>query len=474
MSSQFTSFVIFAEMRTGSNFLESNINALDNVICHGEAFNPAFIGYPKRDDILGVSKTMRDSDPNVLLDKICDQDGVLGGFRYFNDHDPRILDRILADEGCAKIILTRNPLDSYVSLQIAKETNQWKLGNVKQRKEAKVHFDASEFADHLSVIQSFQVILLNRLQMTGQTAFYLAYEDLKSLEVMNGLAKWLGVNAKIEGLDKSLKPQNPASILTKVSNPQELEQGLTTLDRFNLGRTPNFEPRRGPMVRGYYTAAHSSLVFMPMSGGPKESILNWMAALDKASLADLKDGLNQKQLRDWKKNNPNFRSFTVLRHPVARAYSIFCQALLSVEDGAQGQLRKVVKQQFGAQLSGNKKGLNAADLRTDFLCFLNFLKANLSGQTSMPVSPLWASQTQTLAGFADVASPDYILREDELDQDLAYMCLKLGCEVTNFEQDQAVDDLPKLSDIYDDDIEEKCRSAYSRDYVTFGFRAWQT
>ena len=44
MSGSFTSFVVLAEMRTGSNFLEANLNALEGVTCHGEAFNPHFIG----------------------------------------------------------------------------------------------------------------------------------------------------------------------------------------------------------------------------------------------------------------------------------------------------------------------------------------------------------------------------------------------------------------------------------------------
>lgn len=50
------------------------------------------------------------------------QPALLGGFRYFHDHDPRVLDMILDDPGCAKIILTRNPLDSYVSWKIAQAT----------------------------------------------------------------------------------------------------------------------------------------------------------------------------------------------------------------------------------------------------------------------------------------------------------------------------------------------------------------
>ena len=52
----FDYFVVFAEMRTGSNFLEANINAFDGLSCLGEAFNPHFIGYPDNEKILGVTQ----------------------------------------------------------------------------------------------------------------------------------------------------------------------------------------------------------------------------------------------------------------------------------------------------------------------------------------------------------------------------------------------------------------------------------
>ena len=59
MTKQFDYFVIFAEMRTDSNFLEDNINGLADVICHGEAFNPSFLGYPEVDSLLGVTEAQR-------------------------------------------------------------------------------------------------------------------------------------------------------------------------------------------------------------------------------------------------------------------------------------------------------------------------------------------------------------------------------------------------------------------------------
>ena len=184
------SFVVFAEMRTGSNFLEANLNAFDGINCHGEAFNPHFMGYPKNEPILGIDLKTRDADPNVLFSAIRNNTARLSGFRYFHDHDPRVFDAIMQDDSCAKIILTRNPVESYVSWKIAQETGQWKLTDVKSHKVAQAQFDGKEFAAHLEALQAFQITLMNRLQTTGQTAFYVAYEDLQSVEVMNGLAKF--------------------------------------------------------------------------------------------------------------------------------------------------------------------------------------------------------------------------------------------------------------------------------------------
>ncbi len=197
--SKFDSFVIFAEMRTGSNLLEAALNALEGVTCHGEAFNPALIGYPKRTELLGVTREDRDADPMVLWRKIRSAPG-LNGCRYFHNHDARVFEAMLKDPKCAKIVLTCNPIESYVSLMIARATGQWKLGDAKHRKAAQAEFDAREFEEHLATLQGFQILLMNALQTSGQTAFYIDYEDAQSVEVLNGLAAWLGVEARLSAL----------------------------------------------------------------------------------------------------------------------------------------------------------------------------------------------------------------------------------------------------------------------------------
>ncbi|KUP94907.1 sulfotransferase family 2 domain-containing protein [Tritonibacter horizontis] len=474
MADRFSSFVVFAEMRTGSNFLETNLNALEGVRCHGEAFNPHFIGYPNRTEVLGISQEMRDNDPHQLLEAVRAAPGGLGGFRYFHDHDPRVLDAILDDETVAKIILTRNPLDSYVSWKIAKATGQWKLTNVTRRKDASAPFDAAEFATHVDALQQFQVTLLNRLQRSGQTGFYLAYEDLQDVEVMNGLAKWLGVSARLDALDDTLKRQNPAPAISKVSNPDEMVEALAGVDRFNLSRTPNFEPRRGPVVPSYVLGAETPLMFMPAQTGIDNLVTDWLAQLDGVSAEALPTRMNQKQLRQWRRASPGHRSFTVVRHPLARAHTAFCTKILCKGPGSLRQIRNTLRRQFKLDIPeqeidgtyGAKQHLIA------FAQFLEFLKANLAGQTAIRVDASWASQTQIVNGFAELALPDLILRDTELQDDLPRLARKLGKEVSPSVA-MPLDDTPiSLSQIYHPDLEELCRTIYMRDYLTFGFGTW--
>ena len=188
MASRFDYFVMFAEMRTGSNFLEENINEYPGLKCHGEVFNPHFIGGAKKTEMMGVTMQMRQKDPLQLLDRMRVETKGLPGFRFFHDHDPRVLDHILPDPRCAKIILTRNPVESYVSLKIASATGQWRLNDMKNAKSAKISFDRAEFEDHIDQLQQFQMRLLRGMQTTGQTGFYIAYEDVRDLDVLDGLA----------------------------------------------------------------------------------------------------------------------------------------------------------------------------------------------------------------------------------------------------------------------------------------------
>jgi LPS sulfotransferase NodH len=470
----FDHFVIFAEMRTGSNFLESNLNAFDGIECHGEAFNPHFIGYPNRTDLLGISREMRDEAPERLLGAIRGQSDGIGGFRFFHDHDPRVLDTILDDPRCAKVVLTRNPVDSYVSWKIAQATGQWKLTNVKRRRDSTMRFDALEFEDHLARLQAFQMVLLNRLQTSGQAAFHLGYDDLQSVEVMNGLARYLGCADRLEALDASLKPQNPEPLEDKVENFDEMARALARLDRFDLGRTPNFEPRRGAAVPGFVTAAHAPLVYMPVRGGPEAGVRAWLAALDGVPEDTLPTKLNQGALRRWMRGKPGHRRFTVLRHPVARAHAVFCARILVPGEGCFESIRRTLRKAYKLPIPADwpDPGYDRAAHRAAFVGFLGFLKANLAAQTAIRVDAHWASQASVIEGMAQFGAPDAILREDEMAAGLVALARQAGVADPPAPGPAEETGPFALAEIYDAEIERLTRAVYQRDYVTFGFGDW--
>lgn len=452
---RFDSFVILAAMRTGSNLLETALNALAGVTCHGEAFNPVLIGYPKRETLLGMSLAERDADPLVLWNKICAEPG-LSGCRYFPDHDPRVLGAMLDDPRCAKIVLSRNPLESYVSLKIARATGQWRLADARHRKAALAEFDAAEFAAHVEALQQFQLHVLHALQASGQTAFYLDYEDVPDLAVLNGLAQWLGVEARLDALPGKLVPQNPEPLEDKVVDPAAMEAGLARLDRFNLARTPNFEPRRGPNVPGFMALREAGLLFMPIRPAPDEAIRAWLE-----QSGEVEDGFSQKTLRQWKRRHPGHRSFTVLRHPLLRAHLAFCTLL---EAPGLDETRRVLTKSYKLKLDDHVAG---------FLAWLRWLKPHLGGQTSLPVHPLWASQSNMVQSISQIGVPDLLVREDRLAEDLAYLARSVELEAPAFSAPDPDTGPVRLADIWQPEMEKAAREAYPRDFLQFGFGDWR-
>lgn len=472
--SRFDYFVILAEMRTGSNFLEANLNLIDGLSCFGEAFNPSFMGYPKTEDLLGVTQDQRDEDPFLLLDRIRSVEG-LGGFRLFHNHDQRIAATCLADPRCAKIILTRNPVDSFVSWKIAQETGQWKLTNATHSKTRAIAFHMDDFQAHLDALLAFQRDVQRQLQVTGQTAFYINYDDLRDLDVVNGIPAFLGLAGRLNCINKKLKKQNPDPLETKVTNFDDMQEALQETDWFGLWRTPQFEPQRGPAIPSYIAPAKTGLLYLPLRSGPDRVVKDWLRRLDGG---DLLAKFSQRSLRDWLNKRLPHRSFTVVRHPVVRAHTAFCERILSGQDPRFADIRanprrvhKLPVPETAPDMSG-ADGYDLGAHRAAFLGFLEFLRLNLAGQTSIRVDPNWASQHVLLQGIAQFAVPDVILREEELAKELPQLAGLVGKpEAPAFVPAETVGQ-DWLEAIYNAEIERAARRAYARDYQIFGFRDW--
>ncbi|MFO6465077.1 nodulation protein NodH [Jannaschia sp. KMU-145] len=448
-------FVLFAEMRTGSNHVEESLAALDGVTCFGEVFNPVFLGQHNRTELFGIDMAAREADPMPLLDALLAQPG-LPGFRFFHDHDPRVLDRVLDDASIAKVVLTRNPLESYVSLAIAAETGQWRLTNPKMAKAVAVPFDAAAFDALVEAQRAFRDRLHHRLQVTGQSAFWLNYDQIGDLDVLNGLAAFLGCADRLDAIPGKLKKQNPGEIEDKVTNPDVMRAHLATLDPFALGRSVHLEPARSAAVPTLMAAATSPLLALPLPGGPEAALRDWMTRLDGAPPVD---GMKQRDLKPWMRRHKDFVSFALLRHPLARAHDAF-RDMLAGKGGKANTLRRILTNQHGVDLDG--------DPDEAFLGFLRFLKANLGGQSSLPVAPDWATQTALLAGMAQAVIPQRIIREHEAQAELNRLADLVGC-------DRQAIDLPRPiiagGDMLER-LEDACIDAYRRDFLQFGFRRW--
>ncbi len=465
MMPKFASFVILAEMRTGSNFLESNLNAIPGVTCHGEAFNPYFLGGEGKDELLGVTLAQRSADPARLIAAMRERTPGLSGFRYFHDHDPRVFDLVMNDPACAKIVLTRNALESYISWKIAMQSDQWWLANTKHLKTVRPVFDANEFRARLTTLQEFQVKLQARLQKTGQTAFYLDYEDILDLDVLNGIAEFLGVEGRLKSLVFKFKKQNPEAPAEKVANPDEMQAALAGLDWFGMAHTPNFEPVRHAAVPHYVAVDQAPLLFMPIKAGPEARIQAWLGQYGR-----LKGDFDRQSLRKWRQAHPGQRSFTVLRHPVARAHSAFCQVL---NRDILPELRPYLKRVHKLELPPRGQDFaSQADHRAAFLIFLEFLHYLLDGRTELKTPPQFASLGATLAGFAQVQSPDLLIREDRLEAGLRFLTDEVGLPFHPLPADSELAQWP-LAAIYGPDVEQAAARAYARDYTGFGFRAWR-
>jgi hypothetical protein len=433
----------------------------------------------------------READPAALLRAIRAEPG-LNGFRLFSDHDPRALDLILPDPRVAKVVLTRNPVESWVSLEMARITNRWRLFNPSHATFARVRWDPASFRAHLDRLQARQLRIHKGLQRTGQTAFFLDYEDLQDLAAVNGLLTWLGAEGRLRQLDRRLKKQNPEPLSEKVENFAEMEAALGgTLagpDRLDLGRTPNFEPRRGPAAPAAVASSGAPLLFLPLAAGPVAAVRGWLAGLGDApgntpgdapgGVPGLAEGFDPRALRRWKAERPGHLSFTVLRHPLQRAHAAFCERILPPE--VLPEVRANMRRTF--QLPVPEEGVDLAcpaaaeawddgSHRRAFVRFLQLLRHLVAGQSSIRPDPAWASQAALVGGLS-AWPPDLVLREERLGEELAALAARVGLRrspaLGPTDPHEA-----RLRAIHGPELDALARAAVAKDYVAWGFRDWR-
>ncbi len=454
----FASFVVLAGMRTGSNLLEAHLNALPGVTCHGEAYNPGFVCRLGAESAFGMTLADRNADPLEFLRRLQRAEAGLNGFRYFPDHDRRVFPAVMDDADCAKIVLTRHPLDRYISWKIARATGQWKLVHAARHRSERVVFDEAEFRAFLERHRRDQSEVLLGLQQRGQAAFWIGYEDLADPTVLAGLAAFLGVPAAAEAPETRVLKQNPGALREKVTNPEAMAAALARLDWIDLDHGPDHEPRRRGTVPSFRAAG--PLLFMPVTGGPTAEIAGWLAAV-----GPVETDFSPRGLRRWRAAHPGHRSFTVLRHPVARAWAALSGPVMG---GSLPEIRRVFARTMQLDLPRDVPlaAMPWADRQAIFLAFLRFAAMNLSGQTSARVDAGIATQAAALEAFALHGGPDVVLRESRLAEGLAFLAGETGAALPPVPHLPAS---PETDLFAAPEIVAAARTAYARDYAAYGF-----
>ena len=459
MNGRFRRFVVIAGMRTGSNLLERTLSQFPSLVCHGELFNPAFIGKKDRTEFLGVDMAARERDPTRLLAAMDDDAaGRLPGFRIFDGHDARVMQSILEDPTTAKVLLRRDPLHSFVSLLIARATDQWMLGNAAKRRTARVMVDAKAFRAFKDERDAFERKVLNTLRISGQVPFVIQYTELKSLDVLNGLARFLGAEEQLDELAEPIKRQNPEPLSQKVENYADLP-GIVAAGSLDEDEQPG-PPPRGPGVPAVYTAVQKSLLYAPIPGVPKAPVVDWLN-----SLGGVTDGHNRSTLNTWLDDNPGHLAFTVVAHPLVRAWSTFVRRIVPTGNEGYPKIRRRLTNHHGLALPDDPTNWPVAERAAAFEAFLVFLKNNIAGQTGIRIDPEWAPQGDFVASLSGAVYLGAVFRGNE---GRAQLAAAAGAQ----EGPAALPVPAGLEAIHSTRLENLARGAYPHDYRRFGFADW--
>jgi hypothetical protein len=433
--------------------------AFADIRCHGELFNPVFIGRHNQFELFGFDMARRERDPIALVDAIIAENGPLPGFRFFHDHDPRVLNRVMSDHRIAKVLLTRNPLDSYVSRKIATATGQWRLTDLKHAKTDRITFDANEFGQMLADWAGFRDTLRHGLQVTGQSAFHIRYDDINDADILNGLAAFLGSTHMLEAASQRLKRQNPGAIRDKVENVAEMEAELARIDRFGLDRITDGEVPRAPGVAGFVAHPDAGLLFLPVAGAPVEPVLDWMAWIGGVGRDGLLSGMTQKDLRKWMRTHPGHASFSLVRHPLLRVLNAY-RDLQQAGDARSLETRDVLSERYKVNFMGPTPDA--------MLAFVAALKGSLTGEASLRVQADWATQAALLQAAAQVVLPQRIIRERDAAPEIAHLAAAMGVEAPEWPGDAETDGAWRDC-LADHDLRKAVFDAYRKDFIQFGF-----
>lgn len=231
-------FVILAVPRSGSNLLCTLLNSHPEILCHHEVFNPHGIftarEHGSRRFELG-SIDQRDRDPIGFLARVwqtgAGEEAV--GFKWTRGQSEEVLGHVTHDHAVRKVILRRrNHVKTFVSEQVARQTDQWELydaADLQPRPQVEISF--GDLLKHIETNETFYTDLIDQLNRDEQPYLEVEYEQLFAPHEHRRMLRFLEVEPIDYPLRASSVKQNPTDLRRLVRNYDAL---ISMLDDENL------------------------------------------------------------------------------------------------------------------------------------------------------------------------------------------------------------------------------------------------
>jgi LPS sulfotransferase NodH len=173
----------------------------------------------------------RDREPLAFLQRVWEH--PLGascvGFKMTRGQNDAVMRALIGDPGVLKILLyRRNRLKTFVSEQLARQTDQWEVYARDQLVTGapRLHIDVESFRAHCDLNERFYQDIEHALRSGRQRWIEVAYENLLAGSEHVRLLEFLGVGDTRARLTQSSIKQSDTDLRSYIENYRELELAL--------------------------------------------------------------------------------------------------------------------------------------------------------------------------------------------------------------------------------------------------------
>jgi len=225
-------FAIITLPRSGSYLLVDLLNQVPGIRCHPEIFKPGRLELDS--DMRPLVKwtvARRDERPIGYMRTILRMgDYAATGFKFFPEHNKKLLSHITTARYIHKVVLSRHPISRYISRMRAEATGRWVRRNDDERGlESKVtlQFESGRFEQFLRHHNKFTIESIAAADATPSSYTLVDYEEVVSLRALEVICRSLAVTpADPSTIAPSLQKQTTEPLSELVANYEDMKTYL--------------------------------------------------------------------------------------------------------------------------------------------------------------------------------------------------------------------------------------------------------